>query len=295
MKTDSAFNPIWQSAYLTNDGGIDIANDLLQINDNRLLVAGQATTNNGFSAHAFLLNIDSLGNQLSCNLYCTNYNFREIKNIIRRDDSTIIVSGFGIPNFCQIDSNGTILTAKKLGTSNYLNALSNTNDNGVIVGHSSSTLTAYVLKSDSLLNLSCGEVNYPNCQTASIVFDTFPFIVTDTSYSYTFTEIVYSEPSIPNYNVTCLTYTGIGVQVNSNQIPFELFPNPSKEFVQIQVNSVQSIPSKIEVFDMLGQLHFISSFNEVAIIIELSNFPSGTYYVRVTNDKFSSIQKFIKL
>ncbi len=70
---------------------------------------------------------------------------------------------------------------------------------------------------------------------------------------------------------------------------FSIFPNPAKDFVHIVVNEHSSVKT-IEVFDLQGKLiaSECASFD-----IDVSNFDSGFYLVRVQTDKFVGVQRLI--
>ncbi|MCX6272139.1 MAG: T9SS type A sorting domain-containing protein [Bacteroidetes bacterium] len=112
--------------------------------------------------------------------------------------------------------------------------------------------------------------------------------------------------SIPNYpnfrlynwpNSLCdsLIYTG---GVNSSQHPelmFEMFPNPSCDFVNIRIHGQNIASLLVEVYNILGEeiKETGISPNEGCAKINVSGFPSGLYFVVIrTSDKILYRHRF---
>ena len=72
-----------------------------------------------------------------------------------------------------------------------------------------------------------------------------------------------------------------------------LFPNPSKDVVRIHLE--KDLIEKIELYSLTGQLIFETVLNSKTFILNTANYPSGTYILKVLNQKHGSINtKFIK-
>jgi Flp pilus assembly pilin Flp len=72
-----------------------------------------------------------------------------------------------------------------------------------------------------------------------------------------------------------------------------LFPNPSKDVVRIHLE--KDLMEKIELYSLTGQLIFETVLNSKTFILNTANYPSGTYILKVLNQKHGSINtKFIK-
>ena len=72
-----------------------------------------------------------------------------------------------------------------------------------------------------------------------------------------------------------------------------LFPNPSKDVVKIHLE--KDLMEKIELYSLTGQLIFETVLNSKTFILNTANYPSGTYILKVLNQKHGSINtKFIK-
>ena len=79
----------------------------------------------------------------------------------------------------------------------------------------------------------------------------------------------------------------------------KVFPNPAEDKVWIELYDESSTDNvKIQVFDVFGKLHLEKNAysNESIFQIDVSNLASGTYLLRITNDKgVFSAKKFVKL
>lgn len=70
-----------------------------------------------------------------------------------------------------------------------------------------------------------------------------------------------------------------------------MYPNPAKNFVQINANSaIQTI----EIFDMGGRILQHTSENKKATTIDGSGRSNGIYFVKITTEKGSSVKKLVK-
>ncbi len=295
MKVDSLFTPIWHSAFLTNDNGTDEANAIFTVHDNRILIGGQATQASN-SAYCFLMDLDSLGTQLATKLYCFNSNFSSAQEILRIDSNHFVIYGYGIVNFLRIDSVGNPLGSKRIwggGGGTILDKGSLTNDKGMVLAYWKNPYGT-ISKADSLYNFNCEELNVPICQTLPIVFDTFPFHVADTSFTYTITDSINSVPANPQYNLVCQTATGNPEQSINNQDPI-LYPNPTVDIVNILFDLQSNGVRTIELFDTkwILQSNFLSSEN--SYILSVQHLVPGCYFLRITDDATSQVVKFIKL
>jgi hypothetical protein len=75
---------------------------------------------------------------------------------------------------------------------------------------------------------------------------------------------------------------------------FQIFPNPATESLSIHLNEKET--ATIEVFDETGRrMHMEKTNTEVSKIeLNISEFSSGIYTVRVTQANHASAQIFIK-
>ena len=69
-----------------------------------------------------------------------------------------------------------------------------------------------------------------------------------------------------------------------------IFPNPARERV-----SVKNFSGSIEVFDIQGKLVFSENVESNQQNINVSNLQKGNYFIKLTNEGNSSVQKLVKL
>lgn len=82
-----------------------------------------------------------------------------------------------------------------------------------------------------------------------------------------------------------------------NLVVNSIYPNPSSNLVNIDCSLPLSKFSDIKIFDILGRevttISAVNSFiNENRITFNASNLHNGTYFVRITTDHKSVVQKF---
>jgi len=81
---------------------------------------------------------------------------------------------------------------------------------------------------------------------------------------------------------------------NTNTGDFNVYPNPSQQFINVQLNDVTDKITKIELIDLLGKTIYVNNFYENKIQIPVSNLTNGTYFIKVySNDKVLMRKLFI--
>lgn len=71
----------------------------------------------------------------------------------------------------------------------------------------------------------------------------------------------------------------------------QIYPNPANDFIQLETNAVQNI--QVQIMDMLGKRYNALSLGHSSRI-DISNLPSGIYFITIKTDNSSLIRKFIK-
>ena len=82
-----------------------------------------------------------------------------------------------------------------------------------------------------------------------------------------------------------------GIQ-NQNE-EFSIAPNPAKNKLNITLPN-KNEDLKLEVFDVLGKQVYKGLITQLESSINVSNWKSGVYLVRVSNDKTTQTKRFIK-
>ena len=76
-------------------------------------------------------------------------------------------------------------------------------------------------------------------------------------------------------------------------VSMRLAPNPATNAVKMNLSGVEG-KVNCSIIDMSGRVIYNANVNaEVEQTIDLSGVPAGAYFVRVTNDSFSKVEKLI--
>lgn len=99
--------------------------------------------------------------------------------------------------------------------------------------------------------------------------------------TYTFSDINDCEASATETIVTVLC---TGIKIFSVDAKFNIYPNPSSQFLIIDVND-KLLDSKILIYDATGKVVRESLLNDLKTKISTETLSNGTYYLKVTNSK----------
>jgi hypothetical protein len=76
-------------------------------------------------------------------------------------------------------------------------------------------------------------------------------------------------------------------------VDFSIYPNPSKS--KLNINLVQNnVATKVEVYDILGKRVYANSLTDLKSSINASNWNSGVYLVKISNDLGTQTKRFVK-
>ena len=85
----------------------------------------------------------------------------------------------------------------------------------------------------------------------------------------------------------------LGIDPVAGNVSMLLAPNPATSQVKLALNGVTGTVN-CSIIDMSGRVVYSSNINaEASHMIDLSGVPAGAYFVRVTNDTFSKVEKLI--
>ncbi len=91
-----------------------------------------------------------------------------------------------------------------------------------------------------------------------------------------------------------MKYDFVYVGINGHQQSmFSIYPNPVKERMTIET-SVASQESQLSILNLNSQEVLTRQITEPKIEIDISNLPSGVYFLRLTNDKTLDVGMIIK-
>jgi len=86
----------------------------------------------------------------------------------------------------------------------------------------------------------------------------------------------------------------VALGVADNQISgFKVYPNPVKDILNIEFSEILSNVN-VKIYTMQGQEVYSKQHIESGLSIDVSNFASGIYLINTSNNKKTSIRKFVK-
>ena len=125
-------------------------------------------------------------------------------------------------------------------------------------------------------------------QTAGFVFE------------YTFTEVG-SNPYVctPHFTgmfgvITVVPEGSLSMVDFTTQLMFTIKPNPSRHFLNINLENESSGDFNVEVYDVLGKQVYKQRLSRLETSIDVLNWKSGIYLVKVFNDTQSQTKRFLK-
>jgi hypothetical protein len=98
-----------------------------------------------------------------------------------------------------------------------------------------------------------------------------------------------------NYRkATVMKFDSVFVGVKEQQkSSFSLYPNPATDKITIEIAEGQA-PSQLSILNLNGEEVLTRSLIKPKTQIDISNLPSGVYFVRLTNDKTVEVEKVVK-
>ena len=99
----------------------------------------------------------------------------------------------------------------------------------------------------------------------------------------------YSQVSSSQFNNVEKSQNVIEIQEDE----FTIAPNPAKNKLNIKLQNTNE-DLKLEVFDVLGKRIYKGMITKLESSIDVSNWKSGVYLVRVTDDTITQTKRFIK-
>jgi sugar lactone lactonase YvrE len=81
----------------------------------------------------------------------------------------------------------------------------------------------------------------------------------------------------------------------SHNTGISIYPNPARNSIVIGLDNLNTQPSKIEVFDMMGRpMTTLSGFGGTPLTLDINSYSPSTYVVRVSHAEGISFGKFVK-
>ena len=109
--------------------------------------------------------------------------------------------------------------------------------------------------------------------------------------------ITLSSSSFREDGTTAGEVTELEVPVYIEKSGFTMFPNPTSNEVTLDVHLQAEGPVRVSLIDITGKAMMLRTYDlakgNSQITLEVSQYPAGTYFVRVENGQHSGIQKLI--
>lgn len=100
------------------------------------------------------------------------------------------------------------------------------------------------------------------------------------------------EQLILNPNINCQVYNSV-MNAGLENTEVKIYPNPTSG--QLQIEYALSFEKSIEVLNMNGQLIFAKESNQEISTLDMTSYPKGAYFLRITSEKGVITKKVIKM
>ncbi len=88
------------------------------------------------------------------------------------------------------------------------------------------------------------------------------------------------------------TFTNSALNINDlTKIDFEVFPNPTADFFQINLSSEVEVAT-VSVFDITGKMHLQAQW-QANKSFSINTLPTGVYFVKIQNGNHTGVEKLI--
>ncbi|MDD3003587.1 T9SS type A sorting domain-containing protein [Flavobacterium sp.] len=75
---------------------------------------------------------------------------------------------------------------------------------------------------------------------------------------------------------------------------FSFYPNPSEDFIEINLNNTLTNNTTLDIYNNIGILHKTEKLTANTTQIYISNLASGIYFLKITSENGISVKKLIK-
>jgi hypothetical protein len=84
-----------------------------------------------------------------------------------------------------------------------------------------------------------------------------------------------------------------GVEQIFPDAEIRLFPNPSSQVINLEIQSIEFREVKIDLFDIYGRIIYKSKIDEPNTTLNVSSLEAGNYFLRISVDKVSDVKKIV--
>lgn len=95
---------------------------------------------------------------------------------------------------------------------------------------------------------------------------------------------------------TPVIFTTLGVGIEENELAqlVELYPNPTHSFIDLKFKSDQLQVKDCKIYDMYGKLIRVLTIHSESTSIDVTDFASGVYFIRMDSERGTISKKFVK-
>ncbi|MCK4663635.1 MAG: immunoglobulin domain-containing protein, partial [Bacteroidales bacterium] len=115
------------------------------------------------------------------------------------------------------------------------------------------------------------------------------------SYSVTVNDSLYCSNS-DTIVITIKNYVGI-LSINASSSIIKVYPNPATDLINLSIANVGMDKIVVNIISSKGHILYLKEFSnikeELIEEIDLSNYTSGIYFIKVYNDKFSKTERLV--
>ena len=301
IKMDINGNLLWANSF----GGPsdEWANSVEQTADGGYIVAGQTYSFGAGSQDVYLVKTNSAGTVLWSKTFGGSGSDQGT-DVKQTSDggyivcgSKLIVPGDRDAYLIKTDAVGNMTWSSVYGGSAFEDAyhVQQTGDGGYLLAGGSSSFSAlnnrvYLIKVNSGGNSGCNESAATTIQNSPVSLYTVPTLISaipSTIVSNTSTVI----GSDSTFNLICVITAAN--EVASEKHAITLSPNPTTN--ELTIDNGELKIEKVEIYNVLGEKTFSQISNlKSQISVDVSQLPSGIYFVKVKEEKEERIAKFIK-
>lgn len=307
LKTDSTGMPLWHKTF-NFIAPFSFKYTLISTSDQGLILATHTNSFGAGGADIVLIKMDSNGNILWSNAY-GGANNDYPSSVKEFPGGGYFIAGstnsFGSTKdayLLRIDFSGNLLWSKIYGDDSHdeefygCNILLPTADSGFIMAATSDTIgdnfgkfNIYMVKADSTGFSGCHEESSATIETPITLIDTNISLFVD-SVNLSVSPLVMTIVSAGAGRTIC---ESIGIEEREKGDRMILYPNPTegKITIDIGLSATKNIIDAINIYNVMGKPVGIFSktsglTGEAEIHIDISNLPSGIYFVQATlNEK----------
>lgn len=320
LNTEGAI--IWSKCY--GGSGHDIAKAVMETTDSMFIVVGITTSDdhfvhghNGSGYDYWILKLNSVGDTIWTKCYGNSKN-DWASSITQSPDGGFVIAGTteieNIDNrldfwILKLNSEGDSLWSRYYGGSGWdlASSIKQTSDGGYIVAGRTNSSDGDVwggnIINDSIYDYwtvklkSDGDTLWTKCFGGSSEDEAFSiqqtndggYIVAGQSNSND-GDVEGNHGNGDFWIVKLASYTSIEEIVEYHE--FSIYPNPAKDIIHLEFNNEGNI--ELEIIDIYGKSIRKKNLNTNNTQINISDFPTGIYFVIVSGNEFLKTKKIIK-